>query len=140
VECGEIPTGDVVLAYNNLQSVVKKVIAEAEYNIHTEFPHALAEENQVRMAAEDYRVYSWKAENHAWSQVHTIKVVGLCELIAAANRLPFRMRIAQHAKILATDQRLQTWGFWQKGQRHARDAIRHGCLYILDPKNEVGKR
>jgi hypothetical protein len=37
------------------------------------------------------------------------------------------------AKGFATDDKLKAWGFWQPGQRHARDAIRHALNFYATP-------
>lgn len=141
VECGQIPTGEVELTYCRAYGIINKVMLEIEFpqlrDRDRKTPIAMAEEDQLHIAIEDYRVYSWKADDHSWGQIHTIKVVGILELMAKINRLPLRMRMAQHAKNLVTDERLKQWGMWKKGQRHARDAIRHACLYICDYKGTL---
>lgn len=143
IEAGEVATGTVGCCFASLAGTVNRILKD--HIIKEGFANGTnrtctpALGDILRIAIEDYRIYSWKAADHTWSQVHTIKVVALAELIALQLNVPYRLRIAQHAKIFATDERLKAWGFWQKGQRHARDAIRHACLYICDPKNEVGK-
>jgi len=37
------------------------------------------------------------------------------------------------AKTFANDDKLEAWGFWRKGQKHARDAIRHGIYFYCTP-------
>lgn len=127
IESGEIQTGDSVLAYRNIGKRISTIISDIGY--HHSNTHPL--EDQIHIAAEDYRVYSWKSDDHKWAQIHTIKVVGMVELAAGLLNIPLRMRMAQHAKNFVTDDRLKQWGLWQKGERHARDAIRHACLYIV---------
>lgn len=88
------------------------------------------------VAIEDYRIYDWKAESHSWSQVHTIKVVGLIQLLCGQNQLEYTMRMAQVAKGFCTDQKLEMWGLYDKtkGMKHARDAVRHACYHALFSK------
>lgn len=133
IDSGEVPTGNVGLSWNSTLWVLKRVLEK------TGKCKDVPEQDQLHIAIEDYRVYSWKTDDHSWSQVHTIKVVGIIELLALREQLPYRLRMAEHAKTFCSDQRLRDWGFWQRGERHARDAIRHGCLYIVDykrPKTE----
>jgi hypothetical protein len=88
----------------------------------------------VHVVIEDYRVYSWKADDHKFSNVHTVKIVGLCELASHLHNCPLKLTLAHPAKKFCTDEKLGNWGFWQPGMRHARDAIRHACFYILSTK------
>ena len=80
---------------------------------------------------EDYRVYSWKAKEHSFSELHTPKLIGSMYAIAHALGIPVTKQPAHIAKRFCTDKKLQQWGFYISGQRHARDAIRHACYYIL---------
>ena len=80
---------------------------------------------------EDYRIYEWKAEEHSWSSVHTIQLIGLIKTLCIQQNIPFVLQSAQVAKQFCTDDKLESWGYWQKGMRHARDAIRHGAYYLL---------
>jgi hypothetical protein len=38
------------------------------------------------------------------------------------------------AKTFATDDKLEAWGFWKRGQKHARDAIRHAVYWYSKPQ------
>lgn len=82
---------------------------------------------------EDYRVYKHKQKQHAWSELHTAKLIGVLE--GAAYTFEDIERVikqpAHVAKGFCTDQRLKEWDMYARGQRHARDAIRHGCYQIL---------
>lgn len=88
---------------------------------------------------EEYRIYSWKAKDHAWSDLHTSRLIGAVELMCAMHNLPLFKQSAQIAKQFCTDKKLKEWGYWQRGQVHARDAIRHGCYYILFGKHPKDK-
>lgn len=80
---------------------------------------------------ESYRVYGWKADDHKWSEVHTAQVIGAIRQICVMNRIPYVKQTAQHAKNFCTDDKLKLWKLWQKGQRHARDAIRHASYFYI---------
>lgn len=79
--------------------------------------------NQI--ACEDYRVYAWESDKHKWANLHTPKLIGLILGVAWFNFVDVSLRMAIDAKQFVTDDKLEQWGLWQKGQRHARDAIRH---------------
>lgn len=40
------------------------------------------------------------------------------------------------AKTVVTDDRLKRWGLWTKGQQHARDATRHGILFLRRARSD----
>lgn len=81
---------------------------------------------------EDYRVYGWKTEEHAWSNVHTIQLIGMIKgFCVQTPGTPFVLQSAQVAKQFCTDDKLEQWDYWKVGMRHGRDAIRHGAYYIL---------
>lgn len=97
------------------------------------------------LVVEDYRVYSWRASQHTWSPLHTAKLIGAIEALYwlsrreyssdnPAHHMPIVFQMAVEAKDFCTDEKLTEWGFYQRGQRHARDAIRHGCRYLLFDK------
>lgn len=80
---------------------------------------------------EVYAVYEWKADSHSWSQVPTLHVIGCLETLCHQKGIPYLWQTAQIAKNFCTDDRLKEWGFYIKGQRHARDSIRHGTYYLM---------
>lgn len=80
---------------------------------------------------EDYRVYSNKLDRHSYSPVMTVRLLGVIETYCQMNNIPSHKQMATTAKNFCTDAKLEQWGFWQKGMRHARDAIRHGCYFLL---------
>ncbi len=80
---------------------------------------------------EDYRVYRWKQKQHAWSDLHTPRLIGAIEKIAYDKSLPLIKQPAHIGKGFCTDAKLKHWGMWHTGMRHGRDAIRHGCYYTL---------
>ena len=80
---------------------------------------------------EDYKVYSHKLERHTFNPVFTVRLIGAIETWAQMHNIPTHKQMASTAKAFATDEKLKTWHFWEKGMRHARDAIRHGCYFLL---------
>lgn len=85
---------------------------------------------------ESYQVYEWKSDDHKWSQIPTIQVIGSIQTLCLLREVPWHTQTAQVAKQFVTDQRLKDWGLWVTGARHARDATRHGCYFhLFGPKN-----
>jgi hypothetical protein len=91
---------------------------------------------------ENYQVYSWKAKSHSWSSLHTPRLIGALEgyVTFMDPPPPLIKQMAQVAKGFCTDEKLQEWGFYQRGQRHARDSIRHACYYLLWPSQPTIRR
>lgn len=89
-------------------------------------------ERQVDViVCEDYRVYSWKSDQHKWANLHTPQLIGCIKTLACIGDIPIHMQMAIEAKEFCTDDKLKAWGMYQEGQRHARDAIRHATSYLL---------
>lgn len=85
---------------------------------------------------ESYQVYSWKTEDHSWSQIPTVQVIGCVKTLIILANISYFQQTAQVAKQFVSDQRLKDWNMWFVGIRHARDAIRHACYFLLfGPKN-----
>ena len=82
---------------------------------------------------EDYRVYSWKAEDHAWNPLFTVRIIGAIEACAALLKTKIIFQTPQNAKGFAKDELLQQLDIYDltKGKRHARDATRHLVFFLL---------
>lgn len=85
---------------------------------------------------ESYRVYSFKTDSHAWNEMYTSQVIGtirfMCNTgVPEMKVIPTFPQTAQVAKQFVTDEKLKAWNMYARGQKHARDAIRHGCWFIL---------
>lgn len=84
---------------------------------------------------ENYRVYAHKLERHSNSEVYTLRLVGVIEYLCdVKHKIPYYNQMAQQAKGFVTDDKLKKWGYYRQGLRHARDAIRHGCYFLLFDK------
>lgn len=86
---------------------------------------------------ESYQVYEWKAEDHTWSQIPTVQIIGCLRTLLIQMSIPEHTQTAQVAKQFCKDEKLEEWGLWKKGERHARDALRHACYYILFGKKSA---
>lgn len=80
---------------------------------------------------EDYKVYSHKLDRHAFNPVMTVRLIGVIETFAQLNKIPKHKQMATTAKTFCTDEKLKQWNLWSTGKRHARDAVRHGCYFLL---------
>jgi len=90
----------------------------------------------VWVVIEEYRIYSWKTESHAWSDIHTIRLIGCLETLLTLYGARYSMQGAGLAKTFANDDKLEAWGYWKRGQKHARDAIRHALYFYCTPPKE----
>jgi hypothetical protein len=111
--------------------------------------------NPTYIVCEDYRIYEHKLARHSFSPVLTLRLIGGIDLLSfmgwyvqAVDRVyadsrdkstnflmrctcPIHYQMATTAKGFVTDDKLKYWDFWQDGMRHSRDAIRHGCYFLL---------
>lgn len=91
----------------------------------------LNEEKPDFILYEDYKVYSHKLARHTFNPIFTLRLIGAIEAYSQINNIPTHKQMAVTAKNFVTDEKLKSWGFWETGMRHARDAIRHGCYFLL---------
>ena len=89
------------------------------------------EVNPDIVVVEEYRVYAWRAKQHSWSSLHTPRLIGCIETLCEIHRKPIAMQGAGIVKQFVTNDKLKDWGFYVKGQAHARDATRHACYFII---------
>jgi RNA polymerase sigma factor (sigma-70 family) len=80
---------------------------------------------------EDYKIYSNKLARHSFNPVFTVRLIGAIETHAQMNKITTHKQMASAAKGFVTDEKLKQWGFYKVGKKHSRDAIRHGCYFLL---------
>lgn len=80
---------------------------------------------------EDYKIYANKLSQHSFNPVFTIRLIGVVEAFAQMNDIPVHKQMASTAKGFVTDDKLKQWAMWETGKKHARDAMRHGCYFLL---------
>lgn len=112
VESGQLGTGLIPLGVVELTALFEKCRPDV-------------------IVCEEYRVYQWRAQHHAGSTLFTARLIGVIECLAYQLGIPVIKQSAQNAKQFCTDNKLKTWGFWIKSQKHARDAIRHATYYLI---------
>lgn len=94
------------------------------------FSYLITSHNPQHLRYEDYKVYSWKADDHIGASLHTPQVIGAIKVAAHLHDIPVSSMMAQQAKAFWTDEKLTMCGLYAKGQKHARDAERH-LLYLM---------
>ncbi len=80
---------------------------------------------------EDYKVYSWKADDHSWANLHTAQFIGALRIYCMQKGIPVVFQMAAEAKTFVTDDMLKHWGVYEAGMKHARDAERHILRYLM---------
>ena len=89
---------------------------------------------------EDHRVYQNRIEQHAGSSLSTPRLIGMIETLCLQHSIPWHKQPASMPKQFVTDEKLKAWGLYLPGKRHARDAIRHACYFILFPPKILGSQ
>ncbi len=79
---------------------------------------------------EGYRIYAQKAAVHTWSALYTPKLIGYIEGICQFRGFPYYIQMAS-TKQFCSDSKLKSWGYYSEKSRHSRDAVRHGCYWLL---------
>ncbi len=92
---------------------------------------------------ESYTVYKWRAKHHGGSELLTARVIGCIETFCVIQAVDMIIKQPAHiGKGFCTNTRLKEWGFYKPGMKHACDAIRHGCYFLLfgaiNPKDTAG--
>lgn len=112
-ESGEIDTDDITKATHEIELLI-------------------SEHDPETIVIEDYRVYRHRAKHHAGSDMLTTRVIGCIETLAIMCHISHIVKQPAHiAKGFCTDKKLREWEMYKKGEKHARDAIRHGCYFLL---------
>lgn len=104
----------------------------------TLFEHIEAAQRQAKIFGqkilvilEDYKVYSWKADDHSWSPLHTSEFIGAIKYRLHQLGIPYHLQMASEAKRWADDEKLTQWDVYAKGLKHSRDALRHIITYAF---------
>jgi len=131
IDCGQLATFPVVDCVHMLHQWIE---AKSTDFVTMGKSGMLATEAQVKVVIEEYRVYAWKTDDHAHSDIHTARLIGCLETLLTLRGIRYQMTGAGLAKGFATDEKLKAWNLYRPGQRHARDAIRHGCYFYCTGK------
>lgn len=96
------------------------------------------DEHTCTIVLEDYRIYGWKSDEHAWSDVHTLRLIGAIEHAASIYEFPLYKQSAHQGKSFWNDQKLERFGLTEITRelgsdtkvRHTRDALRHALQFL----------
>lgn len=91
----------------------------------------LIEHKPEIVVMEEYRVYAHRTRQHAGSDLFTARLIGALEAMLAKHHVNWVKQTATQAKKFFTDVKLRAWGYYIPGKKHANDATRHGCYYLL---------
>lgn len=94
-------------------------------------PQFLQTIQPTHIIMENYKVYAHKLKDHSWSSLHTSQLIGSIKMLSSMQNIGVSLQMASQAKGFCTDEKLRKWGMYQTGLKHARDAIRHGCYFLL---------
>lgn len=89
---------------------------------------------------EEYRIYGWMTQQHAWSDVPTLRLVGAAELACAERGVALVKQSPKNVKPFCTDEKLKRWEIFQTRRKHANDAIRHAAFFLLFGQRPTAKR
>jgi len=92
---------------------------------------ALTDYSPDHVIFENYLVYAHKATDHSNSELVTAQVIGVIKVLCKQRKLNYDKQMASQAKGFCDDEKLKAWNLWIRGQKHARDAIRHGIYWML---------
>lgn len=88
------------------------------------------------IVCEDYRIYQHKLDQHTFSSVATLRLIGGIDYTAYKLGIPIAYHMAIEHKGFCDDKKLKMWGYWAIGLKHSRDSIRLGCYHLLFHKGE----
>ena len=83
-----------------------------------------------RVVYEAYHVYSWRLDEHRFSEVPTIQIIGAIKVLCIQQGTPYSPQTAQVGKGFFTDDRLKALDMYFPGKPHARDSLRHAAQFL----------
>ena len=79
---------------------------------------------------EAYHVYSWRLDEHRFSEIPTIQIIGCIKTLCIQQGIPYSTQTAQVGKGFFTDERLKQFDLYFPGKPHARDSLRHAAQFL----------
>jgi len=93
--------------------------------------------NPTHVVCEDYKMYANKAQQHIGQSVFTLRLIGVIDYLCYLRGIPIYYQMASHAKSFWTNEKLESLKL-VSNNKHARDAVRHGCQLITFNKEFKG--
>lgn len=84
-----------------------------------------------RIVIEKFILYPWRLKNLSYNEMITPQIIGVVKMQAFKMDTPISEQTAAQGKAFFTDKRLRQLSLYYPGKKHANDAIRHGCYYLL---------
>lgn len=78
---------------------------------------------------ENYRVYGSRMK--VQGTLYTPRLIGRIESWADRRGISVAKQMAAPVKRFCNDIKLRDWGLWVAGQKHAMDATRHACFWLI---------
>lgn len=100
----------------------KEIEEEQEWNHKFE---ALNYYNNWMFIIEDYRVYSWKSDDHKWASLFTPQWIGMIKEWCLTWGIRWHTQMAVSGKAWCTDDMLIKFQMYSRGLKHGRDSLRH---------------
>lgn len=131
------PTGDVELVY--VDQIKGWPIENAIKNFQRLVDEFFVGAPHRHCICEAYNIYDWKLDQHSFSAVPTIQIIGCLQTVLYWKPIELSFQSAMIGKGFSTDQKLKFWDLYIEGKVHSRDAIRHGCHYLLFGNRDTQK-
>lgn len=81
---------------------------------------------------ENYVVYKNKIELHANMELWVPKIIGVMHFFYSMMiGAEIKLQLASEVKAFCTDEKLKAWKMYNVANKHANDATRHGCKYLI---------
>lgn len=77
---------------------------------------------------EDFRLYTWKAQQQSWSRLETVKLIGAVEILGKMNNIPVVLQSPAHKPIAYMWAGLKVPK--NHDMSHETDAFVHGVYYL----------
>lgn len=133
--------GPRLLNYGQLNTtkLTSQSLTDLEALFQRSFQLAGELHSHLAVVIEDYRIYSWKSEEHEWSDVYVARLIGFIMSVCVRMNIEPTFRLAQNAKGFVTDEKLKRLGWYVAGWQHSRDAIRHVVYHALFDEAYINK-
>ena len=80
---------------------------------------------------EEFKLYPWARKEQTWSEFPTVQIIGVIRFLCRKREILCHSQGANDGKAFVTDAKLRQWQFYQSDKKHANDALRHGCHFLL---------
>jgi hypothetical protein len=112
------------------QVVSKRSVMRSEIEASSELLRIAVAHGVEIIIMEDFRLFPDEAHNPDPAGIAPVRIYSMMEALAWERGLMIDFVYQMPGeKTIITDERLKRWGLWVRGARHARDAVKHLCVY-----------